>query len=657
VTGATPGHGRAWPPHRHLGLRAATAPLAILVALVAAFATPAAAEQRGAPNAQHPGSRVVAQVQGNDVPTINWALTGTATAQSSQPGSPPANAIDGDAATSWCTNTWPDTLTVDLGQVHELSGFGVTLENSSSSARAAISVATQPGDWQQVAGAQSLALDPGNPMYIPISGAGPRGHGFPGRDNGFGGNGFGGNGFGGNGFGGNGFGGNGFGGNGFGGNGFGGQGYANSGATVPVRYAQLTIWDSGAAPVCVGEFRLFGPDPAAAHMMLGADMSFTAQELAAGNTFSDNGVTANPIDILANHGANVVRLRLWVNPPSGYSSLQTDLALARTVKRAGLKLYLDIMYSDFWADPGKQCIPAGWPDTFPALTQKVESYTQQVVSAFAAQGTPVDIVSVGNEVTNGMLWSYDKAPAGDWPNFGCTGTPGQGGYLDWTGNTSATGWGNFTQLLKAGIAGAQAGNPPGHRLLVAIHTDLGGGETPYGANDTEKSQYFYQQLQKYGVPFDIVALSYYPLYQGSLSGMRATVDNLATTVGKPIVLAETEYAWTLANGDALGNDTWQSSQLIDGYPASPGGQISFVNDEMSILAAAPNGLGAGVLWWEPEWIPGVNWAPNASPAGTPDDNMTLFDFQGRALPSVAIFQNPVSTCASYDPYQVPCVTP
>jgi arabinogalactan endo-1,4-beta-galactosidase len=137
--------------------------------------------------------------------------------------------------------------------------------------------------------------------------------------------------------------------------------------------------------------------------------------------------------------------------------------------------------------------------------------------------------------------------------------------------------------------------------------------------------------------------------------MRTTVDNLATQFQKPIVIAETQYSWTLANGDALGNDTWQPSQLTDGYPASPGGQVSIVNDELSILAAVPKGLGAGLFYWEPEWIPGVSWAPNASPPGTPDDNETLFDFQGRALPSIDIFRDPVQVCASYDPYNVPCI--
>ena len=144
------------------------------------------------------------------------------------------------------------------------------------------------------------------------------------------------------------------------------------------------VWDSGATPVCIGEFRLFGPDPAAASMMLGSDLSFTPQELNAGAVFTDNGVPGNPANITAQNGAGWARLRLWVNPPAGYSDLADDLTFAKTMKAAGLKLYLDLHYSDFWADPGKQCIPAGWPTTLSGLTAKVQSYTQGVIAAFAA---------------------------------------------------------------------------------------------------------------------------------------------------------------------------------------------------------------------------------------------------------------------------------
>ena len=324
------------------------------------------------------------------------------------------------------------------------------------------------------------------------------------------------------------------------------------------RYAQIEVWDSGATPVCIGEFRLFGPDPAAASMMLGSDLSFTPQELNAGAVFTDNGVPGNPANITAQNGAGWARLRLWVNPPAGYSDLADDLAFAKTMEAAGLKLYLDIHYSDFWADPGKQCIPAGWPTTLSGLTAKVQSYTKGVIAAFAAQGTPVDMVSIGNEITNGMLWSESEET--NWSSFGCTG-PGVGG-LTWTSNTTATGWSNLAQLLKAGIAGAQAGNQPGHKLLIAIHTDLGG--------NNARAQVFYSNLEEQGVPFDVIALSYYPIFQGSLAGLRSNVDELATQFHKPIVIAETEYSWTLANGDTLGNSHLGGESADRRLPGEPG---------------------------------------------------------------------------------------
>jgi arabinogalactan endo-1,4-beta-galactosidase len=317
-------------------------------------------------------------------------------------------------------------------------------------------------------------------------------------------------------------------------------------------------------------------------------------------------------------------LRLWVNPPAGYSDLASDLKLARRIVAAGDRVYLDIHYSDFWADPQKQNIPAAWQgQDLAQLTSTVREYTEHVLHAFARQGTPVDMVSIGNEIRNGILW-----PAGQ---------------VDWTADT---GWSNLTTLLKAGVAGARAGNPSGHRLLVMLHFDQGG--------DNAMSRRFFDHMVAAHVPFDVIGLSYYPFWHGSLSDMRANVDDLATRYGKQIVIAESQYPWTLANGDSLGNSVWQSSQLSPGYPASPGGQLSFYSDVLSILAQVPRHLGTGLFYWEPEWVPPVGWEPGA---GSPNDNLTLFSFTGQALPSVGLFQDPVAVCTHYDPHALPCEVP
>lgn len=125
------------------------------------------------------------------------------------------------------------------------------------------------------------------------------------------------------------------------------------------------------------------------------------------------------------------------------------------------------------------------------------------------------------------------------------------------------------------------------------------------------------------------------------------------------MIAETQYPWTLANGNsALGDSTGdfvlQPSQLSPGYPASPGGQLSFVTDELSIIAQVPGGLGAGLFYWAPESIPGVGWEPGAG-VGSPNVNLTLFNFQGAALPLIGMVGNPAAVCQVYDPDQVPCV--
>ena len=317
-------------------------------------------------------------------------------------------------------------------------------------------------------------------------------------------------------------------------------------------------------------------------------------------------------------------MRLWIDPPAGYSDLASDLALARQVRAAGMRVYLDIHYSDFWADPQHQDTPSIWRgQDLPTLAGSVRSYTEQVMTAFAQQGTPVDMVSIGNEIRNGLLWPT--------------------GQLDWSADT---GWDNLATLLKAGVSGARAANSRGHRLRIMLHFDEGG--------NSADSDRFFGNLVSRGVPFDTIGLSYYPFWHGTLSDLRTNVDALARHFGKDIVVAETQYAWTLANGDGEGNFVWQPSQVFPGYPASPGGQLSLENDVQSILAAVPDGHGAGIFYWEPEWVPGVGWQPGN---GAPNDNLTLYDFQGRALPSIGLFEDPVAVCARFAADSSPCAVP
>jgi len=502
------------------------------------------------------------QREGGSRLTVNIGLTGSATATTSQANATPDRAIDGNAATAWCATEWTGTLTVDLGRESDLGGFGLTLTGGDPTAEVSLAYATSPSNWHNVRSAQHAPVAANEPVYIPSS--------------------------------------------------------------VTARYARLTVTDWDGKPPCVGEFRLFARPSDTALKFAGADLTFQPLEETAGAVFSDNGIPGAAHEILKAHGLNYVRLRLWVVPPPGYPDLAYDLAFAKRIKAAGLKLYLDIHYSDFWADPQHENTPAAWVGQDLAhLSQTVEQYTRDVIGAFAEQGTPVDMVSIGNEIRNGFLWPV--------------------GQVDWTANT---GWQNLTTLLKAGVAGARAGNPSHHALLVMIHFDQGG--------NNQTSRQFFDNIIAGGVPFDIIGLSYYSFFHGSLTDLRTNVDDLATRYGKQIVIAESQYAWTLAQGDFTGDFVWQPSQLEVGYPATPNGQLSFYSDLLSILAQVPGGKAIGLFYWEPEWIPGVGWTPGA---GTPNDNLTLFNFTGQSLPSIGLFQNPLRVCARYNPSALPCTVP
>jgi arabinogalactan endo-1,4-beta-galactosidase len=217
-------------------------------------------------------------------------------------------------------------------------------------------------------------------------------------------------------------------------------------------------------------------------------------------------------------------------------------------------------------------------------------------------------VQVGNEITAGMLWPLGQIYRADGEH-----------------------WPEFTTLLAAGIAGARAGNPRHHDLAVMVHIDRGG--------DNGGSRWFYDHVAAAGVDFDVIGLSFYPFWHGPLSALQQNLTDLAGRYGKPLVVVETAYPWTTGDGDDLANFITSPDQLpdVDRFPPTPAGQAAFFEALRAVLLGVPGRLGAGFVDWEPEWIPGVGWEPGA---GNPNDNLTMFDFTGRALPSVAAFRPP-----------------
>ncbi len=345
--------------------------------------------------------------------------------------------------------------------------------------------------------------------------------------------------------------------------------------------------------------------------LIGGDLSFLHRIENKGGGFRENGVTNDALEIFREHGYNTIRLRLWHTPPDGYSGLDTTLYLAKRAKNLGFRFLLDIHYSDTWADPGKQYKPRAWEGfSFPALVDSVYHYTYRLMTVFKSEGVLPEIVQVGNEITTGMLWP-DGRVGGEYD------TPAQ--------------WVKFGQLLKTAIRAIREAVPE-DSVRAMIHIDRGG--------DYRGSVWFFDNLFQQGVDFDLIGLSYYPFWHGSMDRFQYNLEHLYSRYGKGIVVVETAYPWTLQNFDATANLVSNLDESKAGYPPTPEGQRRFLQDLNGVVKCAKGG--GGIVYWEPEYV--------VSPGfGSVWENMALFDQTGEVLPALDAFQtgDSLDTCPRF----------
>ena len=153
--------------------------------------------------------------------------------------------------------------------------------------------------------------------------------------------------------------------------------------------------------------------------LLGGDVSLLPSYEAQHTVYKDfNGRKVSFLPFVKQQGWNAIRVRLFVDPANAPGDHKDegvcqDLAyvikLSRQVKKAGMQLMLDFHYSDTWADPGKQFTPHAWQQANKqALTDSVYAYTRRVLEVMKKVGVAPDLIQVGNEITNGLLWPTGK---------------------------------------------------------------------------------------------------------------------------------------------------------------------------------------------------------------------------------------------------------
>jgi arabinogalactan endo-1,4-beta-galactosidase len=357
--------------------------------------------------------------------------------------------------------------------------------------------------------------------------------------------------------------------------------------------------------------------------VLGGDVSSLTKSEAFGGVYRDQGgAPRDALAILSRHGLNWIRIRAWVHPADGYHDTTELLSMARRARALGLKVLVNLHYSDFWADPGKQWTPAAWQgQTFAGLKQSFITYTRDVMQALVDQGTPPDMIQLGNEINPGMLWDYAATWTGD-----STADDGMG--IPLTVHHTEN-WPNLAELLTVGYETVKAVSP---RTRVMLHLAEG------GSNGTFR--WWFDNVTSRNVPFDVIGASYYGYWHGSLADLQYNLNDVTSHYDKDVVVAETAYPFTLADDDNFGNIIDDAGQLVPGYPATPAGQAANFRDVMSVVRAVPNGRGLGVFYWEPTWtgVAGNGWSPRDPTSGNGWENQALFDFNDRPLPAMREFR-------------------
>lgn len=375
-----------------------------------------------------------------------------------------------------------------------------------------------------------------------------------------------------------------------------------------------------------------------ANFIRGVDVSSIISLEQSGVTFYD--VWGSPSDIfkvLKQANISHVRIRVWNNPydsngngyGGGNSDVEKAIELGKRATRNGLKVLIDFHYSDFWADPAKQKAPKAWQSyTVDQRVDAIYNFTKESLTRIINSGVDVDMVQVGNETGYGFC--------------GCA-------TWDMGSDYTVVPFSDLARLMNAGSRAIREINP---NILIVVHN----------TEPNSGYEWISKDYNTYGVDYDVFASSYYPNIHGSMENLTAQLKHVADTYGKKVMVAETQYPFTSANGDDYTNAL--SEKIGDmKYPLTVQGQARHVRDMCQAVKNVGD-KGIGLFYWECAWIPvGKTWAENEPiwskygsgwaskyaagydheivgdySYGSAVDNQAFFNFNGYPMDSINVFK-------------------
>lgn len=360
----------------------------------------------------------------------------------------------------------------------------------------------------------------------------------------------------------------------------------------------------------------------------GMDLSTLLELEKCGAKYYENQKETDLLELLKRYDVDTIRIRLWNDPWSekgesygaGENDYETSLAIAKRVSDAGFGVLLNFHYSDFWADPGKQFKPKAWEHyTVEELEHAVYEFTLNTMSGYLKEGVKITMVQVGNELSNGLLWPEGKVP-------------------------------NYDQIARFVSAGIRAVRKAAPEIPVMIHLDNGGNNVLY--------REWFDNYTARGEDFDIIGLSYYPFWHGTLEMLTDNMNDIAERYGKDLIVAEVSMGYTmedykqyekLSDEERKGYATRPALVEKIEYPMTKEGQCGFMEEFLNRISRIKGGRGKGFFYWEPAWIPvpGSGWATPASlkyikdpgPCGNEWANQALFDYDGNILPAFSVIRD------------------